>query len=95
MATWNFYVERAVDVLVHVRLAHFIGLDGTPTDECITRMEEGRLSSGERVLVALALAIVDRGPIGDSPPKVSDLMRLDNDNLRAVGKALIALADHR
>lgn len=93
--TREFLGEVARGLLAHVRLSAFIGDDGRPSDECITRIEEGTLSSGERVLVGLALAIVDQGspfPIG---PKVGDLMRLDNANLRAAGEALIALADHR
>lgn len=94
MASYDFYVDQARHVLAHVRLDHFIGDSGVPTDECVTRIEEGTLSSGEQVLVALSLAILDRAPF-DPQVRVGALMRLDNANLRAVGEALIALADER
>jgi hypothetical protein len=87
--------EVARTLLGHVRLEHFIGDDGRPADGCWKRIEEGTLSTGERVLVALALAIVDFGWPTEPPVRISDLMRLDNDNLRAAGATLIALADHR
>jgi len=91
--TGAFLGEVARGVLARARLARFVDAEGVPTDECWAYLETGTLSSGERVMVAFALAILDYSMA--EPVRVSDLMRLDNANLRVVGEALLALANHR
>jgi hypothetical protein len=83
--------DRARHLLAGMRLDHLIGEDGRPTEECWRRIDT--LSSGERVMLALALELVDFTMArysGSSPgwtdtlpppPHVGKLWLLDDDNL--------------
>lgn len=82
-------------LLARVRLDHFLDGHGMPTEECWQRIEAGTMSSGERVMVSVALSVIDYGQGGGEVPRISELTRLDCGNLRAVGEALIALAGGR
>lgn len=90
----DFRLGVARDLLKGVRLERFVDADGRPTPECWGRLEAGTLSGGERVLVAVAFAVIDYVVPGP-PVKVSALMQLDNANLLRVAVALAALANHR
>lgn len=79
-------------LLSQVRLDYLLDGHGRPTDECWDRLET--LSGGERVVVEVALAIIDYGT-GHKAVSIARLMVLDNANLRAVGEALIAMAGAR
>lgn len=87
----HLILEIARTMLRGVRLDHLIGPEG-PTRECWDSLTSGTMSSGERVLVALAVAMLDYKPDRVS---VTDLMKLDDANLRRVGDALLSLADSR
>jgi hypothetical protein len=83
--------EIAHELLRHVRLQHLIDpVDGVPHESIWDRLET--CSSGERVMVQLALAILDYS-VGEHPCRLSDLMWLDRANLRAAGEALRELAE--
>ena len=81
--------DVARELLAGVRLERLIGEDGAPTPDAFHRF--GMLSSGEQVLVALALAILDYQP--RNQVCIGRLMGLDRANLRRVGEALIALTE--
>jgi hypothetical protein len=76
-------------LLEGVRLDHFAGDDGRPTAACWERVEAGTLSSGERVLVALAMALMDYQM--PAPPTVDRLLLLDHNNLLVVASVLARL----
>jgi hypothetical protein len=82
--------DLARSLLEGVRLQHFIGDDGTPAPACWERLAAGTLSSGERVMVALAMALVDYQM--PSPPTVDRLVLLDRGNLARVALGALACA---
>lgn len=81
--------DIARTLLSGVRLERLIGEDGAPTPDAFHRF--GMLSSGEQVLVALAMGILDYQP--RTQVCISRLMRLDRDNLRRVAHALLAFSE--
>ena len=82
--------EIAYELLRQVRLEHLIDpATGVPHESCWDRL--ATCSSGERVMVQMALVLLDYG-VGEHPCRLSDLLRLDRANLRAVGEALVEVA---
>lgn len=85
--------QLARDLLAGVQLGHFVGNDGVPTAACWERVKDGTLSSGERVLVTLAMALLDYQV--PSPPSVDRLLNLDDGNLLRVAHVLAQLGSTR
>lgn len=72
-------------------LERLIDFDG-PTGECWNRIESGTMSTGEMVMLAIALELVDYHMPREVMPSVGDLFKLDGENLRRVVGALLAIS---
>lgn len=65
-----------------------------PSDACWQAIQSGKLSTGEQVQLALAMAVLGyEGPARDL--RLADILRLDNTNLLAVAAVFADLAKGR
>lgn len=83
--------DLARELLAGVHLEHFVSDAGVPTPECWRRLDEGTLSTGESVLVAVALDVLDYSrPFAWG---IGRLLLLDSESLARVARVLAALSE--
>lgn len=87
-------IRLARDLLRRINRADHVSNEGRPTDGLIKAAVSGTMSSGERTIAALALAVLDFTWAAEQI-RLAALMRLDNENLREVGRVLLALAGEK